>query len=69
MSQNALTTRFCCPDPAEGAYSVSPNLLAGFRGPLHDGEGKKKKNVKELGREKGRRGDEKVGEGVEGVEG
>jgi len=56
-------------DPAEGANSAPLNLPAGFEGPLRDGEGKRKRDVKELGREKRRkeRG-RKVTEGMEGTD-
>jgi len=37
-----------------------------LKGPLRDGEGKRKRDVKELGREKGRRGEGKVGEKMGG---
>jgi len=45
----------------------SPSWIC-LRGPLRDGEGKKKRDVKELGSAKGRRGERKVGEwmGLEG---
>jgi len=49
------------PDPAEETYNALPNLLAGFEGPFHDREGKRKRNMKEL--EKGKR---KRGEKVKG---
>jgi len=38
-----------------------------LRGPLRGGEGKRKRDVKEMGREKGRRGEGKVGEGMRGT--
>jgi len=54
------------PDPTEGAYSAPTNLLADLRKLLCDGESKRKRDVKEMGREKGRRGEGKVGEEWEG---
>jgi len=47
-----------------GADSTSPNLLAGIKGPLHNREGNRKRDVKELGTEKGRKSRRRVlGEG------
>jgi len=43
-----------------------PGSAADLRGPLRDREGKRKRDVKETGREKGRRGEGKV-EGTEGA--
>jgi len=45
------------PDPAEGAYSAPPDFLAGFKGPLRDGEreGREVRKRKGKGRE-GQRG-------------
>jgi len=34
---------------------------------LRDGDGKRKRDVKEMGREKGRKGEGKVGEGMKGT--
>jgi len=55
-----LSAELSCPEPAEGAYSASQNLLAGIEGTLRDGEGKRKRDVKEMGREKGRKAEGKV---------
>jgi len=52
------------PDHISGYGPAPENLLAGFERPLRDGEGKRKRDVKEIGREKGRKGEGKVGEGM-----
>jgi len=49
------------PDPAEGAYSAPPDLLAGFSGPTSKGRGYRKggEGEREEGRQgRGRRGRE-----------
>jgi len=55
------------PNPAEGVYTAPQNLLLDLRGPLRDGEGNRKRDVKEMGREKGRKGKGKVVEGMRGT--
>jgi len=57
------------PNSTEGAYSTPQSLLAGFEGPLHDGEGKRKGDAKEMESERKKRGrksrrDERDGAGV-----
>ena len=32
MPQKCISGRSCAPDPAGGAYSAPPDLLAGFKG-------------------------------------
>jgi len=36
----------CAPDPAGGAYSASPDLLAGFKGPTSMGRGQERREGK-----------------------
>jgi len=48
----------CTPDPAGGAYSAPPDLLAAFKGPLHGGEGEWEERGRE---EEWRRGDLREG--------
>jgi len=47
--------------PAKGVYNISSIIIVGFEEPLHGGEGEKKTDVKELGRESKERGRKSMG--------
>jgi len=56
ISHQIRLRRVSTPDPAGGAHSASPDLLAGFKGPISKGRGRTGGGTRERRVERGRRG-------------